>query len=245
MKRVFLDIETLPPIEEFRTKLASDIVHSNIDSQELSGLIELKFRDLALKAEYGRILAIGLIIEDGDRILHHGVLGRSRQTNRFHLDEAQTLTSFWRLMNNFDISGDLVIGHNILDFDLPFIRKRSIVNQVPPSVNLPFVRFRSRPIYDTMWEWNNWRSMIKLSELAECLGLKSSKDCGIDGSTVYDNFLAGQHDEITCYCMRDVESLREIYYRMNFLTAPVLISYESKTASATIFTDQSPLEAIA
>src|SRR5947208_12707510 len=100
-KRIFLDIETLPPGEEFRNELECEIVRelakesAQIDSHELSGLVELKFRDLALRAEYGRILAIGLIVEDDDRILHHGVLGRNRLTNQFHLDEAQTLQSFW------------------------------------------------------------------------------------------------------------------------------------------------------
>lgn len=48
------------------------------------------------------------------------------------------------------------------------------------------------------------------------MGLKSSKGKGIDGSLVYDRFCEGCHSEIADYCMRDVELVREIYYRMIF-----------------------------
>jgi predicted PolB exonuclease-like 3'-5' exonuclease len=47
--------------------------------------------------------------------------------------------------------------------------------------------------------------------------LKSSKEGGINGSHVYDFFLEGRHEEIADYCMRDVELVRDVYYRMNFL----------------------------
>jgi predicted PolB exonuclease-like 3'-5' exonuclease len=39
---------------------------------------------------------------------------------------------------------------------------------------------------------------------------------GIDGSSIYDRFCAGCHQEIADYCMRDVELTREIYYRLTF-----------------------------
>jgi predicted PolB exonuclease-like 3'-5' exonuclease len=52
--------------------------------------------------------------------------------------------------------------------------------------------------------------------LARVLGLESSKQGGMDGSKVYDKFCAGCHDEIAEYCMRDVELVRQVYYRMMF-----------------------------
>lgn len=235
-RRIFIDIETLPPGEEFRVRLAQEFAQElanedgYVNQQELGRLVELKFRDLALRPEYGRLLAIGLIIEEDNQIVHHGILGRSRVTNKFHLDEGQILQSFWKLIRGFDIHQDLLIGHNILDFDLQFICKRSMINQVRPSVDICFTRYRSQPVFDTMWEWGhwNWKHVAKLSELAESFGLRSSKLQGIDGGSVYDHFCAGRHDEIAFYCMRDVESVREIYYRMNFLAVPPLTSYETK-----------------
>ena len=87
-----------------------------------------------------------------------------------------------------------------------------------PPVRLSFARYRSRPIYDTMCEWNQWsfKGRVSLDRLAKALGLESSKGQGIDGSRVYDYFCAGCHEEIAAYCMRDVELVRAIYRRMNF-----------------------------
>ena len=98
------------------------------------------------------MLCVGLIVEDGGEVLHRGVLGRERATGRFHLDEARTLRAFWKLMADFDARRDVIIGHNVMDFDLPFFYKRSPVHQVRPSVFVSFARYRSAPVYDTMRE---------------------------------------------------------------------------------------------
>lgn len=128
--KVFLDIETLPPERDpFRETPAS------ADERE--------YRDLALSGDWGRILTIGLIIEMDGRETHRGILGRERQTMRFHLDEARTLRAFWRLLRDFNSRRDLVIGHNVFDFDLPFIYKRSVVHRVRPAVELSFACHRS------------------------------------------------------------------------------------------------------
>jgi hypothetical protein len=162
------------------------------------------------------VLAIGVIIERGDRIISSGVLGRERQSLLFHLDEGRTLRAFWKLLKEFRTDRDVIVGHNIISFDLPFLYKRSIINRVNPSVELCFARYRSRPLFDIMCEWNKWdmKKFISLDELARILGLESSKNGGIDGAHVYDRFCEGCHQEIADYCMRDVKVTREIYYRM-------------------------------
>jgi hypothetical protein len=237
-KRIFLDIETLPPNEEARECVAHIVACEQeremtpLQGTALAKLIDDRFKELALKAEHGRLLAIGIVIEDGDQIIHHGVLGRDRSTMRFHLDEARTLGSFWRLIAGFDMRRDLLIGHNILDFDLQFLYKRSAINRVRPSVDFCFRRYQQKPIYDKRWEWNNWRKCIKLHEMAEALGIESSKIKGLDGSRIYDFFRAERHDEIAHYCVRDVECVREIFYRMNYQEAPSIVSYELKSLTA-------------
>ena len=219
--KVFLDIETLPPDEavkdHIQQNILRDIANQQIGNDELLSLVENQYRKMALQAEEGRVLTIGIIIEENGQIKHRGLLGRDRATYKFHLDEAKTLRSFWKLMNEFQPQRDQVIGHNIFDFDLLFLYKRSIIQRVQPSVNLNFARYRSQPIFDTMREWERWgRSNISLDRLARTLGLESSKQNGIDGSMVYDHFCIGQHEEIAAYCMRDVDLVRAIYYRMTF-----------------------------
>ena len=114
---------------------------------------EEQFRRLALHAEYGRVLSIGMIVEQGEKVVCRGVLGRERGSMRFHLHETKTLKGFWEQLREFDNRQDLIVGHNIFDFDLLFLYKRSIINRVQPSVRLSFARYRSRPIFDTMKEW--------------------------------------------------------------------------------------------
>ena len=208
MLKVFLDIETLPP-----DKTAS----AEITAGESRG--EEEFRRLALNGDWGRVLTIGLVVEKNGQEIHRGLLGRERQTMMFHLDEARTLRAFWKLLKSFNPRRDLIIGHNIFDFDLLFLYKRSIIQRVRPSVELSFARYRSQPIFDTMHEWERWRwqrSYISLDELARVLGLETSKSEGMDGSRVYEKFCAGCHDEIARYCLRDVELVRQVYYRMVF-----------------------------
>jgi 3'-5' exonuclease len=224
--RVYVDIETIPPGEEVREQFARELMRhyaetgqSSLTTSVSPEKIESEFRKLALSGEMGRVLAIGVIVERGSEILHRGIIGRDRETRLFHLDEARTLRGFWRLLSDFNTERDLIIGHNVFDFDLSFLYKRSIIHRVQPPVKLSFARYRSRPIYDTMCEWNQWsfKGRISLDRLSKALGLESSKGQGIEGSRVYDYFCAGCHEEIADYCMRDVELVRAIYARMNFV----------------------------
>lgn len=204
-----MDIETLPPDKSdggCRMR------------EEIAACSDEEFRRLALDGDIGRVLTIGLIVEHDDQVIHRGLLGRERQTMMFHLDEARTLRGFWKLLKGFNVRRDLIVGHNVFDFDLPFLYKRSVIQRVRPSVELSFARYRSQPIFDTMHQWNKWspRKYVSLDRLAKVLGMESSKGQGIDGSRVYDKFCAGCHGEIADYCMRDVELVRTIYYRMVF-----------------------------
>jgi hypothetical protein len=235
-RRVFLDLETVPPAEEARAGLKPELVRKlqargrgqreavgDTDGGCADGCTEEQFRSLALHAEYGRILCVGLIVEEGSEVLHRGVLGRERSTGQFHLDEARTLRAFWKLLADFDTCRDLIVGHNVLDYDLPFLYKRSRINQVRPSFFVSFARYRSSPVYDTMREWAHWNpqaAYLSLQELAEVLRTGVTKAEGMEGGRVYDELLAGNHGRIANYCLRDVEAVRAVYYRMCYEATP-------------------------
>lgn len=205
-RRIFVDIETLPPAE---------CGHPDCNGRDPCP--DEEYRKLALRAEQGRVLCIGLVVEQNNTILHQGVLGRDRCTLRLHCDEAKTLRAFWKQFIGFDTKRDLVVGHNVYDFDLLFLYKRSIIHQVKPPIMLSFARYRSQPIFDTMREWEKWAfNRISLHDLARALSLPSSKRNGLDGSKVSESYMKNLHVEIADYCMRDVLLTREIYYRMCF-----------------------------
>jgi predicted PolB exonuclease-like 3'-5' exonuclease len=208
VRRIFVDIETLPPDKDV----------SALAPEEVSAYSDDEYRRLALDGDFGRVLTVGVIVEQDEQVIHRGLLGRERQTMMFHLDETRTLRGFWKLLKGFNVRRDQIVGHNLFDFDLPFLYKRSVIQRVRPAVELPFTRYRSQPIFDTMHQWNKWspRKFVSLDRLARVLGLESSKGQGIDGGRVYDKFCEGCHQEIADYCMRDVELVRDIYYRMSF-----------------------------
>ena len=150
--------------------------------------------------EFGRILCIGYAVDDKPAECLCG-------------DEKEILRKFWAIAKG----ADLFIGHNVMDFDLRFIYKRSIILGIRPSKELSFARYRNNPIFDTMYEWERWSGKgTSLHKLSIALGLASPKEEGIDGSKVYDHFLAGKSDEIYKYCMRDVEATRRVYNRITF-----------------------------
>ena len=112
-RRLFIDVETLPPPEEARAWVDPALVFKLENRcrapQPDAGVecTEEQFRRLALHAEYGRVLCVGMIIEQEGDVVCRGVLGRERETLRFHLDEARTLKGFWNQLQGFDERRDL------------------------------------------------------------------------------------------------------------------------------------------
>lgn len=202
--KLFLDIETLPaPGDKLELlKLFWEDSRKKNGGKVIKGVndFDTYFRNTSFQAEFGRIFCIGYAIDDNEAACLSG-------------DEKEMLRRFWALAKD----ADLFIGHNVMDFDLRFIYKRSIILGVRPTKELSFARYRNSPIFDTMYEWEKWSGRgVSLHKLSICLGLESPKEEGIDGSKVYDHFLQGKTDDICKYCKRDVEATRKVYKRMIF-----------------------------
>ncbi len=215
MKRLYFDIETIPAPEHAKQYL--EYLHQRKDEKKGKST---DFEDFLLNTSFdgafGRILCIAYALD-------------SAPVDALDGDEKTMLEEFWHMTANVD----LFIGHNIHDFDLPFIVQRSVILGVKPTwqmfeepgvpkykVNkfLDFARYRNCPIFDTMWEWSHWgdsRNNKGLEHVALAMGLPTPKD-GIDGSQVYEFFKKGKVKEIVEYCKRDVETNRAVYKRMTF-----------------------------
>lgn len=201
MKKLFIDIETLPA-EESKHQLLKDIYENRkAKGKKVNDSFEGYLTQTNLDGAFGRIFCISVAINEEPVKCLVG-------------DENDILKNFWDTAKD----ADLFIGHNIFDFDLRFIYQRSIILGVRPTKDLSFQRYRNYPVYDTMYEWNKWNmaDKIDLDKLAKALSIKSSKDGGMDGSMVHSYFEAGKYQEIYDYCKADVEVLRAIYKRMIF-----------------------------
>lgn len=195
-KRLFFDIETLPAPVEIEPILRELFTANPGKSRTFDEYL----RGTSLSGNWGRILCIGVGINDGSVEVLTGT-------------ETEILTRFWTLAAD----ATQFVGHNILEFDLPFIGKRSVINGVRPTRSIPMHRYQSDVVYDTMRQWDHWASgyVTGLHQLALVLGLESSKQ-GIDGSQVYDFYCAGKVQDIYDYCARDVELTRQIYRKLTF-----------------------------
>jgi 3'-5' exonuclease len=198
MKICFMDIETVPTDR----------------SLEENGLLEAQLqldegdliKKLSLSAATAKILCLCYAIEPP--------VGSEVQV--LEGDETEIIKEFWKLA----VDCNLFVGHNILDFDLRFIYQRSIIHQIKPSRELPFARFRSAPIFDTMHEWSKWgREHASLDLLSRTLSIPSPKE-SLDGSKVYPYYRAGKLADIVNYCKCDVDSVRQVYRRLTFTDGP-------------------------
>lgn len=200
---VTIDIETLPTSVPFEAGFWKD---------------EEEYALTSLDGNFGRVLCIGFAREfDDSRPLEYGCFGWNEASQSFDAEE-KTLSDFWEWIKDFKTHRDTIIGHNILDFDLPFIRQRSVINGIMPTVNFNFARYRSQPIFDTMREWDCWsfRKMTSLKKLAYVLGLPSPKEDFVNGGNLAQRFEEGHYREIYEYCMRDIKATRNVYRKMNF-----------------------------
>jgi len=160
----------------------------------------------AFDGTYSRIVCIGLL-EFSDQM-------EARSAVAWYGDnERELLRQFWsRVALN---RPSLFITHNGLGFDLPFIKKRSIIQQVKPSVDINLAKFRTEPVYDTMAIWSNWdtRGWVKLDVLARALQVDTKSG---SGEQVADMWGKGQGPELARYCLQDTYVTYACYCRMNF-----------------------------
>jgi len=160
----------------------------------------------AFDGTFSSIVCIGLL-EFSDQMEPRGAVAW------YGGNERELLRQFWsRLAQN---RPSLFITHNGLGFDLPFIKKRSIIHQVKPSVEINLAKFRSEPVYDTMAIWSNWdmRGWIKLDVLARALNVETKSGSGDQVATMWER---EQRLELARYCLQDTYVTYACYCRMNF-----------------------------
>jgi hypothetical protein len=156
----------------------------------------------ALNAMSGRIVCVCLLVEDGFAI---------REIAIAREDEHQIIDEFWTAVGPTDV----LIGHNLLGFDLPFIRQRSWILGIRPSRAIDERRFYTRDVADTLELWTNWgqKKGATLDALGRALG------CGgktADGSCVGQWWADQNFDAIQSYCREDVRLAYRVYCRLTY-----------------------------
>jgi len=160
----------------------------------------------AFDGTFSRIVVIGALVFT-DAMVPQGAIAW------YGNNETEMLRQFWDRMGQLRPS--LIITHNGLGFDLPFIKKRSIIHQIKPPFDINLAKFRTEPVYDTMAIWSNWdmRGWIKLDVLAKALNVPTKSGSGAQVAEMWDQ---GLQKETAAYCLQDTFVTYACYCRMTF-----------------------------
>ena len=218
--KVVLDIETIQaPREEWARLVGIDSValesceggdaddlFTQAEAREQRKKEDEKYEQSAFDGTFSRIVCIGLLVFS-DAMEYHGAV------SWYGTHEQELLRRFWARLG--ELRPSLFITHNGLGFDLPFLKKRSIIHHVKPSMEISLARFRTEPVYDTMAIWSNWdtRGWVKLDVLARALQVETKSG---SGKQVAEMWAQRRRREIAEYCLRDTYVTYACYQRMTF-----------------------------
>jgi len=170
--------------------------------------------DDALDALSGRVVCICMLVDEGHE---------TKEMILTDEDETKLLTQFWSVLQPTDV----VIGHNVLEFDIPFLRQRSWILGIKPTRAIDCRKYYTEDVIDTMQLWTNWgfRKYVKLEVLGQALG------CGCKaghGGSVAQLWAARDLASIAAYCMADVL----LTYRVFFTVSQTMLRHAKPDMTA-------------
>ena len=115
-------------------------------------------------------------------------------------------------------------GHNIKEFDIPFLCRRMLINKIalPDYLNFQHVKPWEQKTFDTFqfWRFGDYKNFTSLKLLAKILKVPGSKE-GMDGSIVGPLYWESDPIKkelnlikIADYCLKDVVTTANIILRI-------------------------------
>jgi DNA polymerase elongation subunit (family B) len=213
---LFLDIETVPESEDYN-QLDSEVqvlYEQKTQYQRKDDFTAEEFYDRAgIWAEFGKIvcISVGFFVIKGDI--------RNFRVTSFFGEEPKLLKDFNNLLNSyFNGPQHVLCGHNAKEFDIPFLARRMIINQIPipDKLNLFGKKPWEIPHLDTLelWKFGDYKHFTSLKLMCKVLGIPSPKG-DIDGSQVGHVFYVEKDiDRIVTYCEKDTIAVAQIFLRL-------------------------------
>jgi 3'-5' exonuclease len=213
---LFLDIETVPEQENYALldEEMQQLWETKTQYQRKDEHTPEAFYERAgIWAEFGKIvcISVGYFANRGDI--------RNFRVTSFFGEEKKILNAFTALLDtHFNQPQQVLCGHNIKEFDIPFIARRMIINQIPipNKLNLFGKKPWEIPHLDTLelWKFGDYKHYTSLKLLTKIMGIPSPKG-DIDGSQVAQvYYLEKDIDRIIVYCEKDVIAVAQIFLRL-------------------------------
>lgn len=207
---LLLDIETVPALENYEQldnnmqtlwwNKISKTVPENITAEESY------YMRAGILAEFGKIICISTAFfyenESNEPCL--------KVKSLYGDNEAEILQNFFDLCNKMKSHHNdfQFAGHNIKEFDIPYICRRAVINRValPEYLKIHDKKPWETKMLDTMnwWKFGDNKNYVSLHLLATVLDIPTSKT-DMDGSMVQDVYYKENDlQRIVEYCQRDV-----------------------------------------
>lgn len=225
---LFLDIETVPLVKSL--KEGSPLydsweykVRHNRDNSNFEGSLNDSFiKHAALYAEFSKIvtIVIGKVVD--------GAIKLKSYTSD---NENELLSNFCKDLNGMTAGNKNLIlcGHAIIGFDIPFIMRRCLVNQIELPLLIDNAEKKPWELtsIDTLQLWKSTGfTSASLINIATALGITSPKD-EMEGGDTY-NYYYNIKDGLKLiekYCKKDVATVANIILRCRY--EPILEVKES------------------
>lgn len=222
---LFIDIETVPQQPDF-TQLSAE--WQALWTEKVRWLVPADTTAHAfypqragIMAEFAKVICVSM------GYFRKEAKGLQLRIKSFYGDdEKQLLTNMLSALTELEAVNNKwsFTGHNIKEFDIPFLCRRLVAN----SIGIPtYLDFQNMKPWDTnmvdtfqYWRFGDYKNYTSLKLLAATLGIPSPKD-DIDGSMVADVYYKARDlERIVNYCQKDVITVANIVRR--FKNLPIL-----------------------
>jgi 3'-5' exonuclease len=227
---LFLDIETVPGTQEFDdlseelqelwAAKARVLLRKPEDEIEYDEMAELYRTRAGIYAEFAKIVCVSV----GFLTRQPGADPILRLKSFTNHVEAGALDDFADLLNRHFSNPDkfALCGHNIREFDIPYICRRMLINQLPLPKMIDIAGkkpWETKHLLDTleMWKFGDLKNFTSLRLLCAVFDIPSPKD-DMDGSDVARVYWEDRDlDRIATYCEKDVLATVQLFLRMKRL----------------------------
>ncbi len=166
---------------------------------------EKSWKKTSLNALYGSVACVAWKVGDQDVISSWPITA-----------EKAVIETFFACVNDVMTLDDSLCGHNIVNFDLKFLRQRAAILDIKIPIALKKA-MEEKPwtkdlVLDTMRMWSQDRSeMVSLDDLCKAFRIDGKVD--FDGSMVAETW-ESDPQKVVDYCMDDVDRARLVYKRL-------------------------------
>lgn len=201
-----IDIETMPHVEKIELLPEPDVKLGNTkDPQKIEAkkkeAKQKQIDEMALNSLFGVVCCICVYGGESFKIKITGT-------------EDVILRYFFA--NFLKTKEEKIITYNGINFDIPFIYKRAIINNIIPTIPLSnwIKRYSTFPHCDIMQVWSNWGYKNEsLNTMANVLLGEEKKD--IDFRKFPEMVLTEDgRNEIAEYCMKDCKLTWKLYHQI-------------------------------